>query len=189
MKAIRIAIVVTIFWTVVVGGIYPLVITGVGALFFSKQADGSLITRQGTVVGSQLIGQTFTAPRYFQSRPSASGYDALTPGASNQGWTSAALKGAYDQRKAEWQKAFGPGEAPMDMLYASGSGLDPDISAPAAQAQVGAVAAARRLSADQTARLRDLVGAHEDGPQLGFLGEPRVNVLELNLAVDEEFPS
>ena len=188
MKHVRTAIIVTIFWTVAVGGIYPLFITGIGAIFFPRRAGGELIASGGKVVGSELIGQEFTTERYFHSRPSAIHYDASSSGASNQGYTSAALKKDYEQRKSDWQKAFGPGEPPMEMLFASGSGLDPHISPQAAEAQVSAVAAARHLSSDQAAQLLTLVKSHEEGPQLGFLGEPRVNVLELNLALDKTFP-
>jgi K+-transporting ATPase ATPase C chain len=188
MKPIRTAIIVTIFWTVVVGGIYPLFMYGVGKVFFPGQAEGSLVTREGKVVGSALIGQDFSTDLYFHSRPSAIKYDASSSGASNQGWTNADLKKAYDQRKADWQKVYGPGQPPEDMLFASGSGLDPHIGPAAAELQVPRVAAARHLSADSQARLLALVKRSEEGPQLGFLGEPRVNVLELNLALDAAFP-
>jgi K+-transporting ATPase ATPase C chain len=189
MKHLRAAIVVTIFWTVVVGGLYPLLMYGVGAVFFPRQAEGSLIvTAGGATVGSSLIGQDFESDRYFHPRPSAIGYDASNSGASNLGWTSADLKKAYDQRKADWQKANRAGEPPMDVLFASGSGLDPHISPQAAEAQVSRVAAARHLTAEQGKALLQLVRVHEEEPQLGFLGEPRVNVLLLNLAVDEQFP-
>ena len=188
MKPIRTAIIVTIFWTVVVGGIYPLFMWGVGKVFFPGQAEGSLVTRSGKVVGSSLIGQDFSSDLYFHSRPSAIKYDASSSGASNEGWTSADLKKAYDQRKADWQKAYGPGQPPDDMLFASGSGLDPHVSPRAAELQVPRVAAARHLDADAQARLVALVKRAEEGPQLGFLGEPRVNVLDLNLALDAAFP-
>jgi potassium-transporting ATPase KdpC subunit len=188
MKSVRTAVIVTIFWTVVVGGMYPLLMYGVGAAFFPGQAQGSLVMKDGKVVGSSLIGQVFASDRYFASRPSAIGYDPSSSGASNLGWTSAALKKAYDQYKADWQKANGDTQAPPDMLSASGSGLDPHISPQAAELQVPRVAAARHLSTAQAGALLDLVRAHEERAQLGFLGEPRVNVLELNLAVDTAFP-
>jgi potassium-transporting ATPase KdpC subunit len=182
------SLVVTVFWTVAVGGLYPLVVTGIGAVAFPRQAVGSLVTRGGKLVGSTLIGQDFTGPVYFHPRPSAVRYDASSSGASNQGWTSADLKKAYGQRLADWKKAYGNAAPPMDVLFASGSGLDPDISPQAAEAQVPAVAAARHLAESQAAALLDLVRSREKGPQLGFLGQPRVNVLELNLAVDAAFP-
>jgi K+-transporting ATPase ATPase C chain len=188
MKPIRTAIIATIFWTVVLGGAYPLLMYGVSALVFPGQAKGSLVMQNGKVVGSSLIGQVFASAKYFASRPSAIGYDPSSSGASNFGWTSAALKKAYEQYKADWQRANGNTQAPPDMLSASGSGLDPHISPLAAELQVPRVAAARHLSRDDTAKLLALVRQHEEQPQLGFLGEPRVNVLELNIAVDAAFP-
>lgn len=188
MKHLRTSIVVTVFWTIVVGGMYPLLLTGIGALFFPQKAQGSLLVNEGKVIGSALIGQDFASDLYFHPRPSAIGYDASSSGASNKGWTSADLKKAYDQRRSDWQEANGPGDPPMDMLFASGSGLDPDISLLAAEQQVPRVSAARRLSADQTASLLSLVRRSMKGPQLSFLGEPRVNVLELNIGLDAQFP-
>jgi potassium-transporting ATPase KdpC subunit len=189
MKHLRTSILVTIFWTIVVGGAYPLLMWGVGAVFFPRQAAGSIVvTEAGAVLGSSLIGQDFEADRYFHPRPSAIGYDSSNSGASNLSWTSDSLKKAYEQRKADWQKANGAGEPPMDVLFASGSGLDPHISPQAAEAQVPRVTAARHLAADQGKALLQLVQSHEEEPQLGFLGEPRVNVLMLNLAVDRSFP-
>ncbi len=187
MKPVRTAIVVTIFWTVVVGGAYPLLMYGFGALFFPRQAQGSLVMRDGKVVGSALIGQDFQGQGYFHSRPSAIAYDPSSSGASNFGWTSAALKKAYDQEKSDWEKANATTEVPMDMVSASGSGLDPHISPRAAELQVPRVAAARRLTPEDAAMLLSLVKAKEEKPQLGFLGEARVNVLELNLALDAQF--
>ena len=189
MKHLRTSILVTIFWTIVVGGAYPLLMWGVGAVFFPRQAAGSLVvTEGGATVGSSLIGQDFEAERYFHSRPSAIGDDSSNSGASNLSWTSDALKKAYEQRKADWQKANGAGEPPMEMLFASGSGMDPHISPQAAEAQVQRVAAVRHLTAEQGKALLQLVKAHEEQPQLGFLGEPRVNVLLLNLATDGAYP-
>lgn len=193
MKHLRTSIIVTIFWTVVVGGLYPLLMYGVGALAFPGQADGSLVVVNGATIGSSLIGQDFESDRYFHSRPSAIGYDASNSGASNLSWTSAALKQAYDQRIADWKKANPKQTAadpppPMDMLFASASGLDPHVSPEAAELQVPRVAAARHLDDAQAGALLELVRAHEEGPQLGFLGEPRVNVLGLNLDIDRQFP-
>jgi K+-transporting ATPase ATPase C chain len=188
MKPVRTAIIVTIFWTVVVGGIYPLLMYGVGAVAFPAQAQGSLISRDGKVVGSSLIGQDFSSGIYFHSRPSAIGYDPSSSGASNKGWTSADLKKDYTQRKADWQKAFGDGEPPVDMVFASGSGLDPHISPQSAEIQVSRVADARHLAAADRERLLALVRSLEEPPQLGFLGEPRVNVLKLNIELDRQFP-
>lgn len=188
MKHVRTAIVATIFWTLVLGGVYPLLMFGVGAAFFPHKAQGSLVQKDGKTVGSALIGQVFAADKYFQSRPSAIGYDPSSSGASNKGWTSADLKKAYEAAKADWEKANATSEVPPDMVFASGSGLDPHISPQAAELQVPRVAAARHLGADGSVKLLALVRQHEQQPQLGFLGEPRVNVLELNLAVDADFP-
>ena len=187
MKHLRTSIIVTIFWTVVVGGMYPLLMYGVGALFFPQKAEGSLLMKEGKVIGSSLIGQDFASALYFHPRSSAIGYDASSSGASNKSWTSADLKKAYDQRRSDWHKANGAAEAPMEMLFASGSGLDPDVSPQAAELQVPRVATARRLNADETASLLSLVRGMEEGPQFGFLGEQRVNVLKLNLALDARF--
>jgi len=189
MKPIRTGIIVLLFWTIVVGGLYPLVMTGVAALFFPHKAGGSLVERGGKTVGSELLAQDFESDTYFHNRPSATGYNPASSGASNQGYTSAQLKKDFTQRLSDWQKANGTTEAPMEMLYASGSGVDPDIGPRAAELQVPRVAAARHLSGGQTASLLDLVKSREQGPQVGFLGEPRVNVLQLNLALDNAFPS
>ncbi len=185
MHPVRSAILTTVFWTIAVGGIYPLLMDGVGAAFFPHQAQGSLVSRDGKIVGSSLIGQSFSSDRYFHSRPSAVNYDPSSSGASNYGWTSADLKKAYEQYVSDWKKANGDATPPMDMVSASGSGLDPDISPDSAELQVPRVAAARGIPAPQ---LLALVRRFEEGPQLGFLGEPRVNVLELNLALDATFP-
>jgi K+-transporting ATPase ATPase C chain len=188
MKPVRTAIIVTIFWTVVVGGMYPLLMFGVGAVFFPAQAQGSLLVRDGKVVGSALIGQDTSGDVYFHPRPSAIGYDPSSSGASNKGWTSADLKKAYTQNKADWQKANGNTEPPQDMVMASGSGLDPHVSPRGAELQVARVAAARHLSSADSEKLLALVRSFEEAPQLGFLGEPRVNILKLNIAVDRQFP-
>ncbi len=188
MKPIRTAIIVFAFWTIVVGGIYPLLMTGVGAALFPAKAQGSLVTRDGKVAGSALLAQDFQSNIYFHPRPSAAKYDPTNSGASNWGWTSSDLKKAYDQRKSDWQKSYGPVDPPMDMMFASASGLDPQVSPESAEVQAKSVAAARHLDAQKASRLLALVRSFEEGPQLGFLGEPRVNVLALNLAVDKEFP-
>jgi potassium-transporting ATPase KdpC subunit len=188
MKHVRTALVVLAFWTVVAGGAYPLLVTGIGAVFFRDKAQGSIVRSGGKVAGSSLIGQGFENGIWFHSRPSAVGYDSSASGAGNGGYTNADLKKAHDQRRDDWRKAFGPGEPPAEMLYASGSGLDPDISPQAAEAQVPAVAAARYLTAAQAELLLALVRGRETGPQMGFLGEPRVNVLQLNMALDAAFP-
>jgi K+-transporting ATPase ATPase C chain len=188
VKNLKTGVIVLIFWTVILGGLYPLLMAGIGALFMPAKAGGSLAVSDGKIVGAILIGQEFADDAYFHSRPSAVNYDSSSSGASNLGYTSQELKNEYDARLKDWQRLNGSNEAPMEMLYASGSGLDPDISPKAAELQVPRVAAARRLSAEGAEELRVLVRGLEMDPQLGFLGEPRVNVLELNLALDREFP-
>ena len=174
-------------FTVLVGLAYPLLMFGIGQAAFGHRADGSLVREaDGRVVGSSLIGQAMDAPGYFWGRPSAAGagYDARASGASNLGPTSRALADAVQER-IDALLAANPGttvaDIPAELVTASGSGLDPDISPAAARFQVDRVAAARRLDPE---RVRGLVRAHTQGRALGFLGEPRVNVLELNLALD-----
>ncbi len=186
---IRIAVVMTIVTTIVFGLLYPLAVTGLGQLFFPAKANGQLIERDGQLVGSRIIGQPFSSDRYFHSRPSAAGngYDPVSPsgGASNLGPTNRQL---IDRVKVEVEKlrAENPGATvPVDLITTSGSGLDPDISPAAAEFQVPRVAHARGLSAEE---LRSIVAEHTQERQFGFLGEPRVNVLELNLELDATHP-
>jgi potassium-transporting ATPase KdpC subunit len=174
-------------FTVLVGLAYPLLVFGIGQAAFGHRADGSLVRgADGRVVGSSLIGQAMDAPGYFWGRPSAAGdgYDARASGASNLGPTSRALADAVQER-IDALLAANPGKTvadiPAELVTASGSGLDPDISPAAARFQVDRVAAARRLDPE---RVRELVRDHTQGRALGFLGEPRVNVLELDLALD-----
>lgn len=177
---IRPALVLLILLSLVTGLAYPLAITGVAQLAFPAQANGSLVSRDGVVVGSALIGQTFEGDGYFHPRPSAVGYDAAGSGGTNLGATSAALAADVTARIAELERAGTP--VPADAATASGSGLDPHITPAFAQLQVERVAAARGL--DQ-ARLAGLVARHIQWPLLGIFGEPMVNVLELNLALDD----
>lgn len=170
---------------VLVSVVYPVAVWAVGAVAFPKQAAGSLITSNGSVVGSRLIGQSFTADKYFHGRPSAagSGYDAMASAPSNLGPTNKTLISAVASRVAEVERTDGAkaGAVPVDLVTSSGSGLDPDISPDSAYLQVARVAKVRGLAED---RVRTLVAQQVLGRQLGFLGEPRVNVLELNLALD-----
>jgi potassium-transporting ATPase KdpC subunit len=187
MKSIvRPAAVLLLLLTAITGVAYPLAVTGVAKVLFPRQAAGSLVLREGEPVGSQLIGQPFSDPKYFWSRPSATSpqpYNGLSSGGSNLGPLNPALTDAVKARVAALQAAD-PGNhapVPVDLVTASGSGLDPDISLAAAYYQADRIARLRHLSAD---RVRALIADHTQGRWLGVLGEPRVNVLELNLALD-----
>lgn len=182
-RTIFTSIMYTTVTAVALGIGYPLVVTGLAHMLFPKQAAGSLIYRDGSLVGSRLIGQPFTGPGYFWSRPSAAGtgYDASNSGGSNYAPTNAALITRINSSVQALKPVPGAG-VPVDLVTASGSGLDPDISPAAALYQVPRVAAERRIP---EAMVRGLVGTHITQRQFGILGEPRVNVLELNLALDD----
>ncbi len=178
------AVLMTLVTTVLFGLFFPLVITGLAQVLFPRQANGELITKNDKVVGLRLIGQTFSSLGYFHSRPSnaGTGYDAGNSGASNLGPTNQALI-ARVQADADRLQAENPSTPiPMDLLTSSGSGLDPNISPEAAEFQVPRIARERGLS---EAVVREAVRQHTESRQFGFLGEPRVNVLELNLTLDE----
>ncbi|MGH9497722.1 MAG: potassium-transporting ATPase subunit KdpC [Terriglobales bacterium] len=185
-KNLLISIWMTLATTVLLGIVYPLVVTGLAQVLFRDKANGQLIVENGKVLGSRIIGQAFTGPGYFHSRPSAAGngYDAANSSASNLGPTN---KNLIDRVHAGVASESGTADhpVPVDLVTTSGSGLDPHITPAAAEFQVARVAQERRIALDA---LRQLVLKHTESRQLGFLGEARVNVLELNLELDEKFP-
>jgi len=181
---------INIFLTLLLGIAYPLIITGICQVAFPHQANGSLVVAGGKVIGSEIIGQNFTRLEYFQPRPSAAGsdgYDAAASGGSNYGPTNQKL---IDRVKTSIDRFHKDnpdfkGLIPADLLTASASGLDPHISPASAEAQADRVARAR---GSNVTKIRDLITQHTEEPDLGFLGEPRVNVLKLNMALDQQFP-
>ncbi|MGO9244666.1 MAG: potassium-transporting ATPase subunit KdpC [Verrucomicrobiia bacterium] len=178
----------TILWTIIAGVAYPLVMTGVAQLLFRKQANGSLIERNGQIIGSELIAQQFTGDKYFWPRPSAGSYATVPSGASNLGPTSQALQSNVTANAAAFRtgnKLAADAPVPADMVFTSGSGLDPHISPESARLQVARVAGARGIAEDQ---VKTLVEKFVKAPQWGIFGEPRVNVLELNVALDDLQP-
>ncbi|HST12495.1 MAG TPA: potassium-transporting ATPase subunit KdpC [Terriglobales bacterium] len=186
MKKHLITALLMTFWsTILLGLIYPLVVTAGARLLFPDKARGQIILHNGTVIGSRIIGQPFTGPRYFHSRPSAAGnagYDAANSQGSNLGPTNRNLIDRVNSDIARLQSENPGAPVPADLVTTSASGLDPDISPAAAEFQVPRVARECHLTEDQ---VRQLIRAHTQPRQLGFLGEPRVNVLELNLALRE----
>jgi K+-transporting ATPase ATPase C chain len=196
LQHIRPAVVLLILFSALTGLVYPLAITGIAQLAMPGAADGSLIERNGVVVGSALIGQNFKSNRYFHPRPSATNepdpkdpsktiddpYNAANSSGSNLGPTSKALADRVKAGVEAWRAMAGTGPVPADAVTTSASGLDPDISPESALAQVASVAKARGLDAD---RIRQLVNASIEGRAFGLIGEPRVNVLRLNLALDQ----
>ncbi|PYX90711.1 MAG: potassium-transporting ATPase subunit C [Acidobacteria bacterium] len=187
-KNLIISVLMTIATTILLGIIYPLVVTGLSQVLFPKKANGQLIEANGKIVGSSIIGQAFSSPAYFHSRPSAAGigYDATASNGSQWGPTNQKL---VDRVKGDVATAQSENPAmpiPIDLVTASASGLDPEISPAAAAFQLPRVAKARGVTETQ---LQQLVTKHTENRQLGFLGEPRVNVLELNLDIDRQFPA
>ena len=183
-RQLRYAVGFVVLLTVLTGVIYPLAVTGIVQALFRHQANGSLISDNGETVGSELIGQPFSDPRYFWGRLSATGYDAADSSGSNYGPTNPALLEAI-QARIDALKVVDPDNQepiPVDLVTSSASGLDPDISPAAAQYQIPRVARYRGLSEEQVSAL---VGRFSEGRQFGILGEPRVNVLKLNMALDE----
>jgi K+-transporting ATPase ATPase C chain len=187
MRIFRQAVVCLTVFTVITGIVYPLVVTGIAQLAFPRQANGSLLVNNGKTVGSALIGQSFSNPKYFWARPSATSpapYNAAGSSGSNLGPLNPALAENVKTRISQLKAADAASKppVPVDLVTASGSGLDPDISPAAAEYQVPRVAKLRNLD---ESKVRELVASHTRSRQLGILGEPRVNVLELNLALDK----
>ena len=186
-RNLAVAIRMTIATTLLLGIVYPLVVTGIAQAVFPHNANGQLIERNGTIVGSHIIGQAFSSPGYFRGRPSAAGtgYDAANSGGTNLGPTNKKLIEAVKTSVDAARKENASAAVPIDLVTSSASGFDPHLSPASAAFQVPRVARERGVSAADVQRLVD---AHTQGPQLGFLGEPVVNVLGLNLALDEQFP-
>jgi K+-transporting ATPase ATPase C chain len=184
---LKIAILMTLVTTVLLGVVYPLVVTGLAQMLFRDKANGQLISRHGEVIGSAIIGQAFVGPGYLHSRPSAAGngYDAANSGGTNLGPTNKKLIDRVNDDVTRLQRE-NPGQpVPIDLVTTSASGLDPDITPAAAEFQVPRIAHERGLSEDQ---VREVIQRHTQARQFGFLGEPRVNVLAVNLALDDFSP-
>lgn len=183
---LRTAVLMTIVTTILLGIVYPLAVTGLAQVLFRDNANGQLIERDGQIIGSRIIGQAFSSPGYFHGRPSAAGtgYDAANSAGTNLGPTNKKLIDAVAANVDAAKKENAGAPIPIDLVTTSASGLDPHISPAAALFQVPRVARERQRSEDE---VRALVAAHTEGRQWGFLGEPRVNVLLLNLALDEKF--
>jgi potassium-transporting ATPase KdpC subunit len=177
----------TLVTTVIFGLLYPLAVTGLSQVFFHDRANGQLIQSGGKIVGSRIIGQAFVGPGYFHSRPSAAGtgYDATSSSGSNLGPTNKTLSARVDADVQRLRQENSATAIPIDLVTSSGSGLDPHISPAAAEFQIPRVSRERHIA---EAELRELIARHTEGRQFGFLGEPRVNVLELNLELDAVHP-
>ena len=188
VRNLRTAILMTAVTTILLGVVYPLAVTGLAQVLFRDKANGQLIERNGRIVGSRIIGQAFSSPGYFRGRPSAagSGYDAANSSGTNFGPTNKKLIDAVTANVDAAKKENPGAPVPVDLVTSSASGLDPEISPAAALFQVPRVARERKVSEDDVRRLID---EHTEGRQWGFLGESRVNVLLLNLALDERWPA
>jgi potassium-transporting ATPase KdpC subunit len=191
MKTLFTAIKIFLFFTILTGIIYPLLITMVAQVAFPLKANGSLIQKGNKTIGSDLIGQTFDSVIYFSGRPSAILYNPLPSGGSNYGLTNAKLKSLVDERKQQFI-AFNQLDSltviPSEMLFASASGLDPNISPEAALLQVDRIARARNLTDEQKDQLKKMANSLVENPQFGLFGESRINILRLNLNIDSTFP-
>jgi K+-transporting ATPase ATPase C chain len=187
-KQLTVALLFTIVTTILFGVLYPLAVTGLSSLLFADKAKGSLIVRDGQIVGSKLIGQRFSSDKYFHSRPSfaGAGYDAASSSPSNLGPTNQQLIERVKQDIAKLHQENPSAAIPADLVTSSGSGLDPDISPAAAEFQIPRIARTRNISTDS---LRQLIAKHTEPRQFGILGEPRVHVLELNLDLDDAAPT
>jgi K+-transporting ATPase ATPase C chain len=188
MKTIFKAICLFFILMILTGVLYPLIVTGLAQGIFHHRANGSLIHTNGKVIGSRLIAQEFESDRYFWPRPSGPDFQTVPSGASNQGPTSKALRDAIQERRTRLLNAHGlteDAEIPLDLLFSSGSGLDPQISPKAAFFQIDRIVKARQFTSEKRVRLEELVQRFIETPQFGFFGEPRVNVLVLNIALDQ----
>ena len=188
MKTIWTSLRCLLVMTVLTGAGYTLLMTGAGRLLYPDRTRGSLVIKDGKVIGSALIAQNFTGPRYFHPRPSAVDYNPLPSGGSNLGPTSLDLKTAVEKRRALLSGGGVTDKIPADLLFASGSGLDPHISPEAARFQAGRVAKARGMDAERGRALDRLIVEMTEGRTFGILGEPRVNVLILNMEMEKRFP-
>ena len=185
MKIFITSLRILLFMTLLTGGIYPLIVTVIGQSLLVDKANGSLIRKDGRVIGSELIGQNFLDPKYFWSRPSATDYNPLPSGGSNLGLTSKDLQAKFKERSEKYKN--GGKQIPADLLFASASGLDPHITAEAARFQISRVVSERHLSSEQQDKLYKLINDLDEKPDYTLFGERRVNVVKLNLALDQNF--
>ncbi len=187
MKTIFQSLRIFVMLTIIAGILYPLLVSGLAQMFFPHQANGSLLKVKEQIIGSELLAQKFQDPKYFWPRPSAADYATVASGASNQGPTNATLKSTVEKRVDDFKKSNGLNlstKLPADMVFASGSGLDPHISPEAAQLQISRIAQSRNFDQNKLSKLKELVTKYDEAPQYGVFGERRVNVLLLNLALD-----